>query len=57
MCLLGVSFGRYLGKCLPDCFHIAHAHPLRGVDVSFWSYDLLTKFLTFDFLAILTLIN
>ena len=33
------SFGRYLGKRLPDYFHTAHTHPLRGVDVPFDGYD------------------
>ena len=33
--IISVS-GRYLEKHLLDCFHIAHTHPLGGVDVPFW---------------------
>ena len=33
-------------------FHIAHTHPLDGVDVPFGDYDLLTIFLATSFVKI-----
>ena len=43
--------GRYLGKRLLDCFHIAHTHALGGV--AFWGAMTSELFLNSDFEAII----
>ena len=47
--MISSVFGINLGKCLLDCFHIAHTYASAGVDVPFGGVMILIIFFYFLF--------